>query len=296
LFASDVSITGDVRVRHQVTDDSATTNQATGQQVRARLNAVATLSGNTSVGVGLATGSTNARSTNQALGGTFSSKSINLDTAYIKTQVLGSDVTLGKFANPFVTESELFWDNDIRTEGVVVGSTVGPFTLSSGYLLLQDNANNDPTLLVGQLGLDTAYVTLAGSYTTTKDVAVKETYINLNGHVYGSIFGLDITSFGEYNTNTEATSDDTAWLVGVRTSYKGVALGYAYREVQANAVNALLTDSDFGNGADTKGSEVNVSCLLNNDVKLGVTYFDLTNGLTNGTDYDRLQVDLSVKF
>ena len=291
-FASDLNFTGDVRVRHEVIDDSTTT-QNTRQRVRARLYAETQVSDETTVGLGLVTGSADRRSTNQTLGGTFTSKGVNLDTAFIETKVLGADVLLGKFKNPLVTQSELFWDSDVRPEGVAVTYPWKSLTLGGAYLVTEDNATNDGALALGQVSYSNELFEASASYTASVNLATKGRYIGVNGAWSKPVLGL--TPFVEYVTNTEATTDDTAWLVGVKTSFKGVGVKYAYRNVEANAVNALLTDSDFGNGVDAKGSELNLSYQFK-QAKLGVTYFDLTNGLTTGTDYDRLQVDLAVKF
>jgi len=292
-YASEINLSGDVRARHEVVDDS-TAAQATRQRVRARLYAETQVSDKTLVGLGIATGTANSRSTNQTVGGNFSSKSINLDTAFIQTELLGSQVTVGKFKNTLQTQSELFWDSDVRPEGVSMTSELKGFQLTSAYLVLDDSANNDPSLIVGQLGYGGENFELNGSYSTTQGVATKESYVNVNGALLcGSKFKSVL--FGEYNVNVETGTDDQAWLAGFGASYKGVSLKYAYREVEANGVNALLTDSDFGNGVDVKGSEVNLAYTYDK-VKVGATYFVLDNGINNGTDYDTLQVDLAVSF
>ena len=297
LYAGDIDFSGDVRLRHEVIDDSTSTNQATRQRVRARLNAEAKVSETTTVGLGVATGSTtDRRSTNQTLSGSFTSKSINLDTAYISTQVLGVDVTLGKFKNTLTTQSELFWDSDVRPEGVSASYDALGLSFTGAYLVLEDNATDDSGLAVGQVSYGSDLFDLSASYTASVNTATNDKYLNVNGALKGGqVFGLGLALFGEYNLNTEATNADTAWLAGLRTSFKGVGISYAYRNVEANSVNSLLTDSDFGNGVDAKGSEVSLSYQYD-AVKVGATYFDLTNGLAGGTDYDRLQVDLSVSF
>jgi hypothetical protein len=293
VWAGEVNFTGDVRLRHEIIDDATTTTQVTRQRVRARVNAEAVVSEDTVVGIGLATGDANRRSTNQTLGGTFSSKGINLDTAYIGTKVLGADVLLGKFKNPLVTQSELFWDSDVRPEGVVVSYDLKDFTLSGAYLVTEDNATDDEALALGQISFSNELLEVSASYTASVNAAVNARYIGVNGMWVKPILGLQ--PFGEYVINHEATTDDTAWLVGVKTSYKKLDISYAYREVEANSVNALLTDSYFGNGTDVKGSELNLTYAFNN-LKLEATYFDAINGLTNGTDYDRFQFDLLVNF
>jgi hypothetical protein len=290
-YASDVNISGDVRVRHEVIDDSTAGSHTTRQRLRARVNATAQVSDSTSVGIGLASGGANARSTNQTAGGTFTSKGVMLDTAYIKTKAKGLDFTMGKFKNPLTTLSELNWDNDIRPEGVAIETGYKKFSLKTAYFILDDTAVNDPSLVVGQLGYQGKKFVLTGSYTATQKMATDEAYANVN-----CAFNVwKLRAFGEYNVNLETSTDDTAWIAGVGADLGKLKVKYTYREVEANGVNSLLTDSDFGNGVDTKGSEVNVSYKYD-VVKLGVTYFALQNGVKNGTHYDRLMVDASVAF
>ena len=290
-FTSEINLSGDVRVRHEVVDDSTATNHTTRQRLRARLNATTQVSDSTSVGIGLASGGANARSTNQTLGGTFTSKGIMLDTAYIKTKVKGLDVLAGKFKNPLTTLSELNWDSDIRPEGVAIGTGYKRFSLKGAYFVIDDNAVDDPSLVVGQLGYQGKKFVLTSSYTTMQKVAGDNSYVNVN-----TAFSVwKLRAFGEYNVNLDTGTDDTAWIAGLGADLGKLNVKYTYRHVEANGVSALLTDSDFGQGTDTKGSEINASYKLD-DVKFGVTYFILQNGVTNGTHYDRLMVDASVKF
>jgi hypothetical protein len=287
-------LSGDVRLRHEVIDDATVANHVTRQRVRARLNASANVSQDTVVGIGLATGPGDRRSTNQTMGNTFIPKAINLDTAYISTKLLSADLTAGKFKNPLVRQSELFWDDDLRPEGAVMGYTLKGVTLRGAYLVTEDRATNDESMGVGELSYAHEMFDVAGSFTETMNVPTKARYVGVNGAVKPLGY---LTPFGEYIVNLDATNNnDTAWLAGVRSKIKGLTLSYAYRDVEANAVNAMLTDSDFGNGVNAKGSEVNASYCFKNKVDVGATYFDLKNGLATSTDYDRFQLDMSVKF
>jgi len=287
-------LSGDVRLRHEVIDDATAANHVTRQRVRARLNASANVAQDTVVGIGLATGPVDRRSTNQTLGGTFTPKTISLDTAYISTKVLSTDLTAGKFKNPLVRQSELFWDDDIRPEGATLSYTLKSITLRGAYLVVTDTAVNDEGMAVGELSYAHEMFDVAGSFTETLNAPIRARYAGVNGAVKPIKY---FTPFGEYIVNLDATNNnDTAWLVGVRSKIKGLTLSYAYRDVEANAVNAMLTDSDFGNGVSAKGSEVNASYCFKNKVDVGVTYFDLKNGLAASTDYDRFQLDMGVKF
>jgi hypothetical protein len=144
IFAQDIrpEFSGDVRLRHEGIDDSTAANHVSRQRVRARLYASANVAPSTVVGLGLATGPNDRRSTNQTLGGTFTPKQINLDTAYISTKVLVADITAGKFVNPLVRQSELFWDDDVRPEGGVLSYTLKGVTVRGAYLIAEDNIIN----------------------------------------------------------------------------------------------------------------------------------------------------------
>lgn len=95
--------------------------------VRARLGMTAKVTDEVTVGVRLATGSSDSPvSTNQVLGGGFSKKDIWLDRAYVKIQPWSfASVTLGRMANPFFS-TDLMYDDDLNFDGV---SAAGRYSL-----------------------------------------------------------------------------------------------------------------------------------------------------------------------
>jgi len=114
--------------------------------------------------------------------------------------------------------------------------------------------------------------------------------------------GIPITVMGDFVTNTAADFLDTGWLVGVRlgkTKKQGSwAFRYNYREVEKDAVVGAYTDSDFrGGGTDAKGHEFGGGYQLAGNTTFNVSYFISTIGLDAAeTDFNRLQVDLQLKF
>lgn len=116
-----VKVKGDLRYRHEMldTDDSDARHR---HRVRARLGVTGEVSEYTTVGVQLASGSSDPVSTNQTLDDAFSTKSIGIDLAYIETthpKFPGVTLTAGKMDNPFFKpgSSELLWDSDLNPEG-----------------------------------------------------------------------------------------------------------------------------------------------------------------------------------
>lgn len=112
---------------------------------------------------------------------------------------------------------------------------------------------------------------------------------------------VPFTVYGDYVTNTGASADDTAWLAGF-TVGKAANPGdwefsYNYRRVEANAVLGTFSDSDFiGGGTNGKGHLFSTAVSLRKNTTASLTYLVNDIGLTGGKDYDRLQLDLIVRF
>ncbi len=95
--------------------------------------------------------------------------------------------------------------------------------------------------------------------------------------------------------------DKTAYLVGVslgKTAQKGSMAGRVmYRSVERDAVIGAFSDSDFGGGGTgNKGVVFQYDYQYAKNAAANVTYLMNTIGLKNGIDYNRLQIDVNVKF
>ncbi|NCF34024.1 MAG: hypothetical protein GWP50_10705 [Proteobacteria bacterium] len=76
-------------------------------------------------------------------------------------------------------------------------------------------------------------------------------------------------------------------------------LVWAHQEIEANAVYAIYTDSDFaGGGTDAKGHKLEASYAINSKVKLGGTLFLNARDMDFGDneDYRRLMLDVAEKY
>lgn len=110
--------------------------------------------------------------------------------------------------------------------------------------------------------------------------------------------------YGNYVRNVAADSLNTAWLFGGALSHgkdRGSLKVYAnYREIEADAVVGVFTDSDFiGGGTNGKGFELGAAYGVAKNVSLDLTYFVNTKGLKASdteSGYDRLQADIQLKF
>lgn len=115
-----------------------------------------------------------------------------------------------------------------------------------------------------------------------------------------------LTFYGDYVLNTASgVSADTGWLLGAKYNKAKAPgtwqVGYEYRDIEKDAVAGVFTDSDFvGGGTDGKGHKFSVGYAVAKNATLNGTYFmtekDVDGDGNRDDDYDRLQLDLSVKF
>jgi hypothetical protein len=100
---------------------------------------------------------------------------------------------------------------------------------------------------------------------------------------------------------TTADSLNNGWLIGLRVGKArepgSWAFRYIYRRIEADAVLGTFTDSDFrGGGTNAKGHEIGGSVILAKNTAFNVTWFDNTIGLDNGEGFNRLQIDMQLRF
>ena len=121
------------------------------------------------------------------------------------------------------------------------------------------------------------------------------------------IFAIQLTHaasiFVDYVTNLDAGQFDTGYALGFNIGSAKTAgtwkFGWMYKDLEADAVFGLLTDSDFaGGGADGKGHVLKGSYAIAPNWNANMTYFMNEIGTNEGSeiDFDRLQFDMSFKY
>ncbi len=250
----EIEIKGDLRYRHEMIDieGAGTRNR---QRMRARLTVIGQANPDTRIGIQLATGSSDPVSTNQTLDGSFSSKNLVLDMAYLDytpSTMPGLSVKGGKFKNPFFKpgKSELLWDSDLNPEGIVATVKVQPGQLSwtgiAAGLWVEERSSSEDSWMaaaqgVARLHLDEDrgsiaagagffnYVNTAGQaffFDATEpmgntadmhaDYAHEYELLEVFGEITHQMHGRPITLLADYVSNTAADSLNTGWKVGVR--------------------------------------------------------------------------------
>ena len=113
-----ISMKGDIRYRHQQTDDESASAEREEHLLRARLALEGKVNDSMVAGFGVTTSSApgNPRGANERLDGAFSRKSLYLDLAYFDwTFAKNAHLIGGKMKMPFYRPGQsLFWDNDIN--------------------------------------------------------------------------------------------------------------------------------------------------------------------------------------
>jgi hypothetical protein len=271
------------------------------------------------------------------LGDNFSSKQVNIDQAYLRWQPTGQDIDVfaGKFKNPLYRAggSGLLWDGDLRPEGFALKYARGDMFVNALGTWIDESKSADDVLLLGaQLGLQRSVLSNASltagvgyyQYTgieqyTAYDGPPEEAPEEIGGNRLTAegryVSGFDLlegfaqlkfptalgstTLYGSYVQNLAASDYDTGYIFGAKLGVGDWSMGWAYQELEADAVYAILTDSDFaGGGTDSQGHKLSASYSLNKKVKLGATLFlnDRDRDFGDDDDYQRLMLDLVIKY
>lgn len=314
---------GDLRYRNERIDQDGRDARVR-NRVRARLKLNGKVEENLSYGFRLASGGDDPVSTNQSLDSGFSTKGLQLDLAYLKYKHSLAHIKAGKMKNPWekAGKTELVWDGDLNPEGANIYIPVKMLFLNLGYLWTEERSSGpDSTIHGAQLGVkhktDSFGIKVGVSYfdfttmkgesplydstdsfgnsTTggnyTNDYNLLEAFLEVNIKTK-----LPVNIYIDYVTNGEAKTNDTGYLAGFSVGKK-FKFSYNYRQVEADAVVGVFTDSDFkGGGTDGKGHEIGLAYSPTKKTKFGFSHFMNKTAVKNGQDYTRSMLDFSLKF
>jgi hypothetical protein len=215
--------------------------------------------------------------------------------------------------------------------GRAMGEKLDLFVNGGWFSVLERSSSDDTWMAGGQAGFkvkasETLHLMAGGSYFSYENlkgagplydddfwgntsVEVDSVAVFANEYRTVEVFGeigmklekVDVTLYGNYVNNTEADSLNTGYLFGAALKYgkgKGAFSIYGnYRELEADAVVGAFNDSDFvGGGTDCKGYEFGASYGLADKVSLDGTYFINDQGIEEEVGFNRLQLDVQLKF
>lgn len=282
----------------------------------------------------LASGGENPVSSNQSFDGGFTTKDIGINLAYVDWQAAENlNVMLGKIKNPFHRPGghHLIWDSDLNTEGLSVQFENDDwFAMIGGYGVEERSSGDDSMLYTFQGGytfqLSEAMSLTAGAgyymYTETQgnspfwngdpfgnSVDAQGNFLYDYNQVQGFVElamkagNLPLSFFVDYVQNTEAPQFDTGYAFGGKLGKadepKTWEASIAYQDLEADAILALFTDSDYGGGGtDATGFTIKGKYSLMKNWMIAGTLFlnEIEENLGFPTDYTRFQFDFEFKF
>jgi hypothetical protein len=332
-IAQRIEISGDLRYRHESINDDAS-DERHRQRIRARVGLDAAISDDVEFGLVLASGGDNPVSANQTLDGGFTRKSIGIDRAYVDWSVNERlNISAGKMRNPFFRPGghHLIWDGDANPEGLALRYNTGRWFANVGSFWVEERGSDEESLLLGgqfgqrgSFGSDVRY-TVGVGYLDYRNTQGQTPFYNASGQgnrldgagnylndfnnveLFGQLDTMlgaqPLRLFADYVENTQGNGADTGFALGAlygdlsgRGSWEA---GYAYQDLDADAVIATFTDSDFaGGGTDGKGHVFEFAYGLADRWSLGLTYFLNERGADAGNerDYNRLQADINFRY
>lgn len=266
-WVKDAKLKGGFRLRHQYEKRKGGNNAAgvnsierNRARIRYRLGLETKVNDQVKVAAGLASGSSDPRSTNQTLDNTFETKAIMLDYAYAAYSPFAwAQFTGGKMQNPIWQPADLLWDSDITPEGMAASlkhdfSPVLNLYLNSAWFILEEFADSsDPWMYIfqpgakwkvnGKMDLNTALgfygfqqvkgATLAhNSNSNTRNVGTgskKYDFDSINPCAQISVkeplgfLGIGIpygSLFGEYINNYSANDSNTGYAAGLKIGHE----------------------------------------------------------------------------
>jgi hypothetical protein len=267
-----LSFAGDLRYRYEFFDVQYVDRDRERDRIRARFNANFRVNDTITGRLGLTTGGTDPRSSNQTLTDQNQRKDFDLDVAYVTWAPTTSlKITAGKQPYAWTRTASLFYDNDINVEGLSTNYATGNFFAAAWYDWLAERAlsfsnvttgtNTDSIMFGGQVGYripfsDSVRLTLAASYFDYDGVQGYNTFFG------GSSFG-NTTVVGTNNGCSRTLAAGTACLASDFNIIEGSAdltasvggkplrffLDYAQnQEAEVNVTAGKKLDSAFAAG------------------------------------------------
>lgn len=277
-------------------------------RLRVQLNASADVNSNTKVVVGVRTGSLKSGWNDMGEGNAL--KNVGLNLAYVEYAAAPfAKVTLGKMHRPW-TSNALFFDNDIKPEGLAValkhdsGLSASAFKLK----LAEGGVAKDSDLAGLQVGYGKKLMgfDVAASAALLKQEVVlaarteKFDQLVLGASAKTEVAGFPVAVFAEHLTNDKAKTLDKATAYGVTFGHAKKAgdweVSVLKQDAEANALSVLWTDSDFGGEAALHdGTAIRAVYALADGWKVRASLYDVEVG-ARPVDYKRLMVDLNFAF
>ena len=301
-LAADVKINGDFGYRFDSVE-AGTAPKSEKDRMKVELVLNAKVNDKVTFVTGARTGSA-FNSTYDDFGGNAGLKDVGLHLAYVEYAAMDNvKVRLGKMHQPWAGSSSLFFDRDIKPEGLAVAFAhkSGLFANASSLKIVEGGANDDAKVQSLQVGLkkEVGPLSLTGAAALHNHRNVVGADVNLQqafGEVGTKFAGLPVTAFVDFMRNDKANADNQALAYGVKVAKGKWDVSAFHQKVEANAQYGLWHDSDFsGAVGNHKGYGLTAGYKVAKGWKVNAKYFDVERG-ANKEAYKRLLVDLNYMF
>ena len=328
--SQNVKINGDFRYRHE-SFNQENVDDFNRHQIRARVGITAHIYTDVVFIGQIASGENDAPfSTDQTLGGSFSSKYLWLDKAYVMWQPSyfdGLKLVGGKAPNPIYRPSnnQLEWNPDVHMEGLSASYGTNSSNLelfgTAFYYWMEQRAAGDNSLLVGGQGgfkysTSDYKLSLGVGYHSYLNAKGNPTYYD-SGNSFGNSVNEDGTYMYDYNlaeafveitafnislyvdvvNNVGIDSDNMAYVAGLSYKLSDWSFNYNYLQIEKDALIGVLNDPDFAGGVtDSKGHKANIAYAFSKSIVTDLTYIHSTMGIDDGEYYLRLQLAFNFNF
>jgi hypothetical protein len=237
------------------------------------------------------------------MGGNAGLKDVGLHLAYVEYAAMDQvKVRLGKMHQPWASSSSLFFDRDVKPEGLAVAFTHGSglFANVSSLKIVEGGANSDSRVQSLQVGLkkDLGALSLTGAAAlhNHRNVGADVNLQQAFGEVGTKVAGLPVAAFVDFMRNDKANADNQALAYGVKVAKGKWDVSAFHQKVEANAQYGLWHDSDFsGAVGNHKGYGLTAGYKVAKGWKVNAKYFDVERGASK-EDHKRLLIDLNYMF
>ena len=299
-LAQGVKINGDFGYRYDSVEQG-TAPKSKNDRIAAELVLTAPVNDKVKVVVGASTGTFNSEYAD--MGGNAGLKDFGLHLAYVEYAAMDQvKVRLGKMHQPWATSSSLFFDRDVKPEGLAVAFAhkSGLFANASSLKIVEGGTANDAKVQSLQVGLkkDVGALSLVGAAAlhNHRNVGADVNLQQAFGEVGTKVAGMPVAAFVDFMRNDKANADNQALAYGVKIAKGKWDVSAFHQKVEANAQYGLWHDSDFaGAQGNHKGNGLTVGYKVAKGWKVNAKYFDVERG-ANKQDYKRLLVDLNYMF
>lgn len=300
-LAQDVKLNGGFGYRFDSVE-AGTAPKSETDRMKAELLLTAKVNDKVTLVTGARTGTFN--SAYDDMGGNAGLKDIGLHLAYVEYAAMDQvKVRLGKMHQPWASSPSLFFDRDIKPEGLAVSfaSKSGLFATASSLKIAEGGTNPDPRVQSLQVGLKKevgplALTGAAGLHNHRNVVGVDVNLQQVFGEVGTKFAGMPVTAFVDFMRNDKANADNQALAYGVKIAKGKWDVSAFHQKVEANSQYGLWHDSDFaGAQGNHKGYGLTAGYRVAKGWKINAKYFDVERG-ANKQDYKRLMVDLNYMF